>query len=84
MELREITMSDEVGPDRVIPCENLTTWERDGSVRLRLEEDSEFNPAPVSVPTYFKRIVDKNGRREAMAVKRDGKWIKWNYGEYYK
>jgi len=70
------------GPDRIIPAESWTTSERDGAVKLRLEQGEKVYFEPVSVPTYFKRIVDANGSRAALGVKRDGKWVKWNYAEY--
>ncbi len=77
--------SNDVGPDRIIPCDNLTTWERGGCVRLRVDEsEGAFRSDPVSVPTFFRRTAEKHPRHTAMAVKRGGQWVKWTYEQYYK
>ena len=44
------------GPDQVLPASDHRCWRPDGSVKLRLGPGS---PAPVSIPTMFRRTVDR-------------------------
>ena len=75
------------GPDQLIGDElasGLTTTRPDGAVRLRkYEQDSSEKFFPLSVPTMLKNTYQKYPTNTAMAVKRNGKWITWNYEEYY-
>ena len=75
------------GPDQLIGDEDaleLTTTRPDGAVRLRkYEEDCSDKYPPVSVPTMLKNTAQRYPSNTAMAVKRNGEWIKWNYEEYY-
>ena len=73
-------MNGEEGPDCLEPAESLTTWLRDGSVRLRMTENGW---KPVSIPSMVKKCCSEGGDHVAMAVKRDGVWQKTSYKEYY-
>lgn len=44
-------MSDEKGPDRVLSAENLTTWSKDGCVKIRKTKDWPANRDTISLPT---------------------------------
>ena len=71
------------GPDVVLEADNLTTWERGGAVKLRIEEDSKFNPKPESIITFFRERCKAGGSHKALSVKRDGQWQHWTYAQYY-
>lgn len=71
------------GPDRIIPSDVYTTSEPDGCVKLRMLSDPIGGMQPKSIPTIVKERCSKGGNSMAMAVKRDGNWIKWTYKQYY-
>ena len=75
------------GPDQLIEDEltsELTTTHPDGAVRLRKYEQDAFDKyPPLSVPTMLQNTTKKYPKNTAMAVKRNGEWIKWSYEEYY-
>lgn len=59
------------------------------SISPRAEGESweEYNirckqAAPETVVSAFEGTVQKFGDREAICVKRDGKWVKWTWNEY--
>ena len=35
------------------------------------------------MPTWFRKQCESGGNQTALNVKRDGKWIKWSFNEYY-
>lgn len=69
---------------QIIPgSENYTTWTPDGCVKLR-DLDSASSVPPLSVPTLLKNAAETASKDSvALAVKRNGEWIKWNYQQYY-
>lgn len=76
-------MSDEKGPDRVLSAENLTSWSKDGCVKIRKTKDWPANRDTISLPTLVKKQCQSAGSKTALAVKREGQWVKWSYSEYY-
>ncbi|CAL8126075.1 unnamed protein product [Orchesella dallaii] len=73
------------GPDQILPSTAIYTWHRDGAVRISTLGHGELaKKTPISVPTMFRNSVEKKPGRAALAVKRNGKWIKWTYEEYYR
>ncbi len=79
------TTTSAPGPDRLLPASSFTSTIRSGSVRLRVGAAAGVDDhAPVSVPTLLRRMCTADGadRAAAMAVKRDGQWIRWTYKEY--
>ena len=75
-------MTQEVGPDRILPTENLTTIHKDGCVKIRKTSEWPGNREVVSIPTIFKKKCLSAGNSIALGVKRDGKWVKWTYLDY--
>lgn len=56
-------MSDvETGPDRVLSTENLTSWSKDGCVKIRKTKDWPANRDTISLPTLvnIKKDLLKN------------------------
>ena len=79
-------MSDEqqLGPDRVLQADGLTTSSPDGKVKLRDEDPKGLNEVPpVSVPTLLRESAKRSPEAIALGVKRDDKWITWTYKKYY-
>ncbi len=72
------------GPDRVLPAASHTTTDPRSAVLLRVGDTPHDSHAPLSVPTLLSRAAKAEGadRAAALAVKRDGAWVKWSYAEY--
>ncbi len=64
----------------------LTTFLPDGAVRLRDSsgQGSLTTVPPLSVPSLLRQAAERNPDGLALAVKRDGEWMKWNYEQYNK
>merc|ERR1712226_844530 len=67
--------------DVVLPTDNLTTWQRDQPVKVRMGE-GHLADTPISIPTAFSNVVKKLSHQTALAVKRGGQWKKWSYAQY--
>lgn len=76
-------MSDQQGPDRILPASALRTWDVDGAVKLRVSNEPPADMQPISVPTFVKRRCEANAAYRALLVKRAGKWVEWTYKQYY-
>ena len=48
-------MAEEEGPDRIIPTDNLITWEKDGCVKLRMIPEFPGNRESMSLITFTKK-----------------------------
>jgi len=70
------------GPDRVLSCESYVTTDIDGAVKLRMGKEYPQNSDPVSLPSLLKLAAKKCPEHPAMAVKRNGDWVKWSYSQY--
>jgi len=62
----------------------LTTSLADGFVKLRDSDESLSSVPPLSVPSLLRRAKEQSPEVLALAVKREGQWVKWNYDQYYK
>ncbi|XP_055353740.1 long-chain-fatty-acid--CoA ligase ACSBG2-like isoform X2 [Paramacrobiotus metropolitanus] len=72
------------GPDELAPADSLWTTAPDGAVRLRSGDDPSTTGIPAeSVVTWFNKTVDRDPSKEALKIKRDGKWLTWTYLQYY-
>lgn len=62
-------------------------WTTDPSVELPVRVSTDLNnPAsakPLTVIEMFKNTVKAHGKTPAVRVERSGKWIEWNYEQYY-
>ncbi|XP_029909403.1 long-chain-fatty-acid--CoA ligase ACSBG1 [Myripristis murdjan] len=63
------------------PAQSLWTTDAAGSVRLRIEEACPEEP--ITVHQMFKASVDKYGKMYALASKKNNKWEKITFLEYY-
>ena len=75
------------GPDRLLPAESYTSSDPGVPVKLWMPEDEEDCDeedlrTPLSVPTLLIRAAEDAPDHVAMAVKRDGVWVKWTYERY--
>jgi len=71
-----------LGPDRILPANSLTTAWPDGAVEIRTHDHPSSDYPPHSVWTMIQETVARVPDRTALAVKRDGVWVKWTYTEY--
>ncbi len=74
----------DIGPDKIIPTEDLMTWVPDGAVKIRKTKEWPANRDTMSLPTLVKKQCESGGSQTAIGVKRDGKWIKWSFTNYYR
>ncbi|XP_075753729.1 long-chain-fatty-acid--CoA ligase ACSBG1 isoform X3 [Pelodiscus sinensis] len=63
------------------PSEPLWTTFADSVVKLRV--DHSCSQTPITVHQMFKETVEKYGHLNAMASKKNGKWEKITFAEYY-
>uniref|UniRef100_A0A8D2QVD0 Uncharacterized protein n=1 Tax=Zosterops lateralis melanops TaxID=1220523 RepID=A0A8D2QVD0_ZOSLA len=61
--------------------ESLWTSFADGRVRLRI--DNSCPQTPITVHQMFKDSLEKYGSLNALASKKNGKWEKITFSEYY-
>ena len=74
---------EQSGPDQIQTSEGYLSTSRFQSVNLRvLKDTTPDNYKPVSVPSLLKQATAKEESHPALAVKRDGKWVQWTYGQY--
>jgi len=77
-------MAIEIGPDRIIPSDCLTTTRPEGSVKLRDHDPQDLeNMPPISVISMMKKTVEKHGDAIALRVKREDVWLEWTYQQYW-
>ncbi|XP_065714332.2 long-chain-fatty-acid--CoA ligase ACSBG2 isoform X3 [Patagioenas fasciata] len=61
----------------------LWTTQRDGEVRLRMEEQGMGSEPPKTVHELFQEAVQRYGDNYALASKKGGQWVKMTYKKYY-
>jgi len=73
------------GPDQVIPCNNLITWDPSSAVKIRMENTGQGNIEPVSIPTLVKRNAREVPDYPAMKQKdpKTGEELVWTWADYY-
>lgn len=67
----------------VAPADSLTTTIADGAVKIRMGNTPDTNQTPITVVQHMERAVRLAPNKIALAVKREGQWQRWTYGEYY-
>ena len=65
------------------PATSFWTSEADGAVKIRLGDTQSTSRRPQTVAQFLERAVRLAPSKTALGVKRDGKWLKWTYKEYY-
>ncbi|XP_032926145.1 long-chain-fatty-acid--CoA ligase ACSBG1 isoform X2 [Catharus ustulatus] len=73
--------SEETQGEGIEPAESLWTSFADGRVKLRI--DNSCPQTPITVHQMFKESLEKYGSLNALASKRNGKWEKITFSEYY-
>lgn len=74
-------IEEECAGTPLAPAVSLWTSDADGSVRLRIDEGCPEEP--VTVHQIFKASVEKYGNMHALASKKNNKWEKITFLEYY-
>lgn len=75
--------SNRLGPDRLLPATSYTTTDSNGSVLIRSHDHPSSKYPTKSLYTMLRETAERVPDRTALAVKRDGVWIKWSYEEYF-
>ena len=68
---------------KCVPAESSWTIQADGAVKLLLGSSEITSRVPMTVVQSLQRAVRLAPSRVALAVKRNGEWVKWTYREYY-
>ena len=76
--------SNAKGPDRILSADAFTTTQPDGAVKIRINGHPSSRNPPKSVWSMIQETVKRAPNQTALAVKRDGVWVKWTYAEYEK
>ncbi|XP_023334381.1 long-chain-fatty-acid--CoA ligase ACSBG2 [Eurytemora carolleeae] len=77
------TRGPRVGPDRILPSNKHWGTMPADAVEIRFSDlDPDCRKPPISVWTMLDNTVKRVPDRTALAVKRDGEWVKWTYTEY--
>uniref|UniRef100_A0A8C8B8G8 Long-chain-fatty-acid--CoA ligase ACSBG1 n=1 Tax=Otus sunia TaxID=257818 RepID=A0A8C8B8G8_9STRI len=72
---------EETQDEGIEPTESLWTSFADGRVRLRI--DNSCPQTPITVHQMFKESLEKYGSLNALASKKNGRWEKITFSEYY-
>lgn len=68
---------------KLAPAESSWTTQADGAVNLLVGSSESTNRVPITLVQSLQRAVRLAPTRVALAVKRNGEWVKWTYSEYY-
>jgi len=73
------------GPDQIIPCNNLITWDPTTPVKIRMENNGYGNEEPVSIPSLLKRNANQVPNNPAMKTKNpeSGEETVWTWSDYH-
>uniref|UniRef100_A0A8C6XMK6 AMP-dependent synthetase/ligase domain-containing protein n=1 Tax=Naja naja TaxID=35670 RepID=A0A8C6XMK6_NAJNA len=61
----------------------LWTTKRDGEVKLRMDESGIGSETPITIHDLFLTTVEKYGHLPALASKKQGRWSKLTFRQYY-
>merc|ERR1719244_2354767 len=79
--VRSVVTNIGPGPDRVLPADKYTTTRPDEPVKIRSSYNGYEIP-PQSLWSMLQETVSRVPDRTALAVKRNGDWVKWTFDEY--
>ncbi|KAJ7308195.1 hypothetical protein JRQ81_008713 [Phrynocephalus forsythii] len=65
------------------PSSGLWTTKRDGEVKLRLDESGIGCEPPLTIHQLFQQAVDQYGDHFALASKKNGRWSRLTFRQYY-
>ncbi|XP_021368563.1 long-chain-fatty-acid--CoA ligase ACSBG2-like [Mizuhopecten yessoensis] len=69
--------------DDVMSAKALWTTDPSVAIKLRCGDTGPQSDDPITVVSVFEETVKKLPKGLALAVKRNGDWVKWTYEEYY-
>ncbi|XP_030048671.1 long-chain-fatty-acid--CoA ligase ACSBG2 isoform X2 [Microcaecilia unicolor] len=81
--LSSITQGDLSIASKLAPAESLWTSEKDGAVRLRMEQTGPGSQPPITIHQLFQQTLQRCSNKPALAVKRDGQWKTITFLQYY-
>lgn len=68
--------------DRVLEADSPISWRPETPIQLNMEPTGAAAWEPKLVQSTFRRVVEWNQDRRAMAIKRGGDWVYWTYKDY--
>jgi len=73
------------GPDQVIPCNNLISWNPSGAVKLRIDRSGLAGEVPISVPSLMKKIATESPELPALKTRdpHSGQEKVWSWSAYH-
>lgn len=73
------------GPDQLVTCNNLVTWDTSGSVKIRMERSGFGSTEPISIPGLLMKCAKENPNLPALKI-RDPKTLvekTWTWSDYH-
>eukprot|EP00092_Neocalanus_flemingeri_P011916 GFUD01012848.1.p1 GENE.GFUD01012848.1~~GFUD01012848.1.p1 ORF type:complete len:668 (-),score=205.23 GFUD01012848.1:491-2494(-) len=73
------------GPDQIIPCNNLITWNPSGAVKIRVDRSGMGSEVPISVPSLMKKTAAECAELPALKTRdpHTGQEKVWSWSAYY-
>ncbi|XP_038079332.1 long-chain-fatty-acid--CoA ligase ACSBG2-like [Patiria miniata] len=65
------------------PADNVWTCKADGAIKTRVSDKNKDIPVE-TIHVALMRAVKNYPNCTALAIKRNGEWVKWSYSEYYR
>jgi len=85
MVMEEDTGSHVNGPDQIITCNNLITWDPKGSVKIRMDRTAFGSKEPISIPGLLKKTAEENPHVPALKTREPKTGVEktWTWTDYH-
>jgi len=85
MVMEEDTSSLVNGPDQLVTCNNLITWDPKGSVKIRMERTGAGAQEPISIPGLLMKTARENPHIPAMKTREPKTGVEktWTWTDYH-
>jgi len=73
------------GPDQMVTCNNLVTWDPSGSVKIRMERSGHGSAEPISIPGLLMKTAKEHPHLPAMKTRdpKTGVEKTWSWSDYH-
>jgi len=85
MVMEEDTSSLVNGPDQLVTCNNLITWDPKGSVKIRMERTGKGAMEPISIPGLLMKTARENPHIPALKIREPKTGVEktWTWTDYH-
>jgi len=85
MVMEEDTSSLVNGPDQLVTCNNLITWDPKGSVKIRMERTGYGSNEPISIPGLLMKTARENPHVPALKIREPKTGVEktWTWTDYH-